>query len=291
MDSIDRISIVTPSFNQGKYLKICMSSVLAQAVPGLEYILMDGGSTDGSIEIIRQFADRLAYWQSQPDGGHMDALNAGFARSTGEIMGWLNSDDMLMPWALSVVQSVFARFPQVEWLTTRFPMVMNPEGTILNARQMEGFHAKLFYRGRNVAIHPRFYAGVIQQESTFWRRSLWERAGGKVDASLRIAGDFELWSRFFQFAELYAVSVPLGCFRFQSESLTAKEMNLYLSVCKSILSRFSYSSPALPEILIRRLAHTLPRKFQRWTGLAVSVPIVAQSGRVGEWEIRREWIL
>jgi glycosyltransferase involved in cell wall biosynthesis len=98
---LPRISLVTPSFNQAEFLEATLRSVLDQGYPNLEYIVVDGGSTDGSTAILERYADRLAWWVSEPDRGHGHALNKGFARATGEILGWINSDDLLLPGASS----------------------------------------------------------------------------------------------------------------------------------------------------------------------------------------------
>jgi hypothetical protein len=286
-----KISIVTPSFNQCRFLERSMRSVLGQEAGDLEYIVIDGGSTDGSAETIKAHAAQLAYWRSRPDRGYADALNEGFGRSTGEIMGWLNSDDMLTPWALRAVESVFQALPEVEWVTTLYPLVMNEEGVVIAARQSEGYNAGAFFRGRNVPLAPRFYTSVIQQESTFWRRSLWERAGSRLDDSLRMAGDFELWARFFKHAELYAIGVPLGCFRFQKQSFTSSAMAGYLDECRAVLGRYGYRAPSGLEIIARRIARLLPRRIHPLTGLAYPVPKIRQAGRGSEWIISREWIL
>jgi len=286
-----KFSIVTPSFNQNRFLERSMRSVLGQEIDDLEYIVIDGGSTDGSVETIKAHAARLAYWTSRPDRGYADALNAGFARSGGEIMGWLNSDDMLTPWALRVAESIFRALPDVEWITTLYPLVMDEDGMVIAARHVEGYTAGAFYRGRNVPLAPGFYTSVVQQESTFWRRSLWERAGARMDDGLRMAGDFELWARFFQHAELHAVGVPLGCFRFQKKSFTSSGMNSYLEECRTVLRRYSFRAPSPFETSVRRIARLLPRRVYAVTGLAYPVAKIRQEGRGSEWTVSREWII
>jgi len=285
------ISLVTPSYNQGRFLDACIQSVLDQEYPGLEYFVMDGGSGDDSADIIRRHAGSLTGWRSSPDGGHMEAVQDGFERSTGEVMGWLNSDDMLAPWALRVVGEVFGRFPGVQWITSMYPMVMNEDGLVAGARRSEGFNAEAFYRGRNAPFNPWFYSSMIQQESTFWRRGLWEKAGARVDTALRVAGDFELWSRFFEHAELHALAVPLGIFRFQPESFTAREFEAYMEVCRRVLAKFSHRPPSRPETLARRIARELPDRWQRLTGLAYPVSHIVRSSGETPFEIRKAWIV
>jgi glycosyltransferase involved in cell wall biosynthesis len=219
-----RISIVTPSFNQAAYLEPAIDSVLGQKYPALEYVIMDGGSTDGSVEIIRRHEAALSAWTSAPDGGHYAAVNAGFAKTSGEIMAWLNADDQYLPWTFSVVAEVFAQFPEIEWATTRWPLRWDKRGRAVRCAARAGYARAAFLRG---AYLPGDGREVIQQESTFWRRSLWERAGAKIDTSFPLGGDFELWARFFQHAELFAIDTPLGGFRVHGDQRSALQREQY----------------------------------------------------------------
>ena len=158
-----KISIVTPSHNQGQLIEETIRSVLSQEYPNLEYIIIDGASTDNSVEIIKKYEQHLAYWVSEPDEGHAHALNKGFSRATGEIMAWINSDDKYLPWTFSVVAEVFNTHKDIEWIT--------------------GYHSLWDIYGRQVkalAVYKNIYDFLlgrydwIQQESVFWRRSLWE---------------------------------------------------------------------------------------------------------------------
>lgn len=228
------ISIVTPSFNQAQFLEDAMSSVLAPQGVALEYVIMDGGSTDGSVEIIRRHAQRLAYWQSTPDGGQYEAINAGFARTTGEIMAWLNSDDKYTPWALEVVAEIFATNPEIDWITSAYPLSWDSAGRAIYCSRCD-CSSTGFLQGQHLP-HP-VWAGshFIQQESTFWRRRLWDKAGGYVDCSLRYAADFELWSRFAQHAEIYAVETPLGGFRHHGQQKTHLAYAEYIKEADRVL--------------------------------------------------------
>lgn len=216
------ISIVTPSYNQGQFLPYALDSILDQGYPHLEYVVIDGGSDDASPEIIKGREDRLTYWVSEKDEGQYDAINKGFSYTTGEIMGWLNSDDMYMPKALWVVGAVFARLPRVEWLTTQFPLTWNESGAARECRYVRGYGSQALLRGAYLTGGSWHATGVVQQESTFWRRSLWERAGGYVDERMRYAADFDLWARFAKLTDIYAVAAPLGGFRCHDAQKTAK---------------------------------------------------------------------
>ena len=204
-----KVSLVTPVFNSVRYLEATFRSVLSQGYPNLEYIVIDGGSTDGSLDIVRKYEGQLHTWVSEPDRGMYDAINKGFARSSGDLMGWISATDMLHAGSLFVVGSVFRTFPQVEWITGR-PTGFSDDGMAAEILKLRRWSRWPFLAGAN---------RYIQQESTFWRRSLWERAGSRVDDSRRNASDFELWVRFFRFAKLYSVDALIGGFRSHPDSL------------------------------------------------------------------------
>ncbi|MCH7686389.1 MAG: glycosyltransferase, partial [Planctomycetes bacterium] len=145
-----KISIVTPSFNQGRYLEETIQSVLSQDYPNLEYMIMDGGSTDESFDILHRYESRLTFWQSSPDGGQYEAINSGFARTDGEIMAWINSDDKYTPWAFSVVAEIFLTFPEIEWITTLYPLTWDAAGRAVACGQRTGYTITAFLKGRNI---------------------------------------------------------------------------------------------------------------------------------------------
>ncbi|KUJ77498.1 glycosyltransferase family 2 protein [Ruegeria profundi] len=206
MPELPRISLVIPNLNCAKFIERTIRSVLDQNYPNLELILSDGGSTDGSLEIIEKYRPHFSHMISEPDSGQANALNKGFAFATGEIMGWINSDDILLPDSLSLVGSLFTLNQKTEWLTGRL--------TVID----ENDQVQCAVRPRPLT-HERFLAADyqwIQQESAFWRRSLWTRAGGYLDESLSLAVDGELWLRFSRYAQLTSVHKQIGAFRVRS---------------------------------------------------------------------------
>ena len=252
-NNFPKISIVTPSFNQAEYLEETIKSVLSQNYPNLEYIIIDGGSTDGSVEIIKKYADRLAYWVSEPDKGHGDALNKGFQHSTGEIMAWLNSDDLYFPWTLNAVSEIFSAHPEVEWLTTTKRVSLEIDNLTHKEFTFVNFGKSGYKRGFYLFASDN----VISQESTFWRRSLWERAGGYVNETSRVMPDFELWSRFWEVGDLHSATVRLGIFRRHQSQATSDQYKACLEeearIFKSRVGNVpSEKSLFIPRMLVRR---------------------------------------
>lgn len=230
MKDFPKISIVTVNFNQADYLEACILSVLNQNYPNLEYIIIDGGSDDGSVEIIKKYENQLAYWVSEPDEGQYFAVQKGFERSTGEIMSWLNSDDLYQPNSLFGVAEIFETYSDVKWLTG-IAREYNEQGVIIN-RIMPNWSRWSKYRFLTYDFQ------FVQQESTFWKRSLWDKAGGKMDTSLVLAGDMELWARFFRFEKLYTTTYGLGGFRYRSDDQRSVLLRAkYLKECYHVIRR------------------------------------------------------
>lgn len=228
INTLPKISIITPSFNQGEFLEECIVSVLSQNYPNLEYIIMDGGSSDNSVEIIKKFEKYLTYWQSNDDGGQYAAIEDGFRRSTGEIMAWLNSDDKYHHNAFYKVAYMFSTYRYLEWIVGR-PTTWDKNGDVIHV-----FDYLPTY-GRGKFLQKDYNDPFIQQESSFWRRSLWEKAGGYLRKDLDYAGDLELWLRFFRFAELHTVDAILGGYRSHDNQKTALCMDKYMAEAGSIL--------------------------------------------------------
>lgn len=241
---LPKISIVSPSFNQGVFLEDTILSILNQGYSNLEYVIIDGGSSDDSIDIIKKHENRLTYWGSEQDEGQYHAINKGFSHATGEVMAWLNSDDMYLPWTLQCVGEIFASYPEVEWLTSCFPMSSNQQGVPVYCRSVDaGFSRDGFLQGQNFAGGDWPNQGYIQQESTFWRRELWEKTGGRLNENFELAADFELWARFFEYADLIGVEVPLALFRNQPAQRSSVRVQDYISECHAILKQYGGGVP------------------------------------------------
>lgn len=221
-----KITLVTPSYNYGRYLEACLDSALSQNYPNLEHIVMDGGSSDNSVEILKKYQKYLSYWQSRPDGGQYSAIEEGFRRGSGELMTWLNADDMFHPGAFGTVASVFGADWSIEWLMGR-PNSFDEQG-----RQ------KHVLSSLPLNSRAKYLAGdeFIQQEGVFWRRTLWERSGGYLDKELLLAADLELWARFFRSARLLSVDALLAGFR-DHPLQKSKDKAAYTAEADRVLAR------------------------------------------------------
>lgn len=227
-NALPKISIVTPSFNQGEFLDYCIDSVLSQNYPNLEYIIMDGGSSDNSVEIIKKYEKYLTYWQSRPDGGQYAAIEEGLMRSTGDIMAWLNSDDKYHHNAFYKVAYTFTTFPHLEWIVGR-PTFWDKNGNVSLVDHV------LHTYGREKFLQRDYSNPFIQQESSFWRCSLWKKAGSYLRKDFEYAADLELWLRFFRYAKLQTVDTILGGYRIHGNQKAVLCMDKYIAEAELIL--------------------------------------------------------
>lgn len=214
VERLPSISLVTPSFQQARFLGRTIDSVLNQRYPKLEYFVQDGASTDGTTEVLRHYGGRLTGWQSAKDGGQSHAINLGFARTTGDIMAWLNSDDLLMPGALHRVAEYFACHPEVD--------VIYGHRILIDEQDLEIDRWVLPAHDDEVLS----WADFVPQETLFWRRAIWEKVGGQIDESFRFAMDWDLLLR-FRDAGARMVRLPdfLGAFRIHDAQKTSAQIN------------------------------------------------------------------
>jgi glycosyltransferase involved in cell wall biosynthesis len=249
-----RIALVTPAFNSIRYIEATIQSVLAQNYPNLDYFIVDGGSTDGTIDVIKKYEHVISGWMSEPDKNPYEAISKGFSRTSGEIMGWINSTDMLQVGGLAVVGSVFATLRSIDWITG-WPTYFTDEGYPMVVKRIPRWS-----RGRFLAGANRF----IQQESTYWRRSLWDRAGGQLNTKYRAEGDFDLWVRFFRHAKLHTVEAIVAGYRCHPNSLSQGNLETYTSVCDEIADSELRVIPG----------HILAKSFRRVSKTIARIPKV-----------------
>ncbi len=205
------ISVVTPNLNQGPFLEATIRSVVDQGYPNVQYIVQDGGSSDESLDVIHKLEGRIAYWKSEKDSGQANAINRGMDHATGEIMAYLNSDDILMPGSLAYVARYFARHPEVD-VVYGHRILIDEEGSDIG-RWVLPPHDD----------HVLAYVDYVPQETMFWRRSIWDKVGGRLDEAFHFAMDWDLILRFRDAgAKFHRLPRFLGAFRISSDNKTTK---------------------------------------------------------------------
>jgi uncharacterized protein YoxC len=221
-EALPTMSIVTPSFRQAHLIERTIASVVDQQYPNLQYFVQDGGSDDGTPAVLEKWSLHLTGWESKRDSGQSAAINLGFAKTSGDIMAWLNSDDLLMPGSLNFVAHYFQKHPEVDVLY----------GDRLLIDEDDALIGRWVLPGHDNAVLP--WADFVPQETLFWRREIWDRAGGGIDESFRFAMDWDLLLRFRAAGARFAhVPKYLGAFRIHASQKTSaaisdigfKEMN------------------------------------------------------------------
>lgn len=198
-----KISIITPSYNQGQFLEATILSVLNQNYPNLEYIVIDGGSTDNSVEIIRKYQKRLHFWVSEKDAGQTDAINKGIRRSSGDIIGWLNSDDKYVEGAFLEVKNCFERHPDC-LLVYGNRILIDAQDNVIGWGVLPPFD-------------PSKSGFTVCSETAFWKREASQRAG-ELKTEIRFAMDLEFFCRLYQIGKFHKTNRFLGCFRCHDNS-------------------------------------------------------------------------
>jgi glycosyltransferase involved in cell wall biosynthesis len=212
--NLPTISIVTPSFRQGNFIERTLLSVLNQNYSKLEYHVQDGGSPDQTTTILKRYEEQLSSWSAKKDSGQSQAINHGFANTSGEIMALLNSDDLLLPNALAIVADYFNRHPDVD--------VVYGNRLLIDEYDME--IGRWIMPGHDSDVLS--WVDYVPQETMFWRRRIWDKIGGQVDESFRFAMDWDLLVRFRDAGAKFA-HIPrfLGAFRIHAHQKTSAAIN------------------------------------------------------------------
>lgn len=209
------VTVVTPSWNSTEFIERTIQSIRNQTYKNIEFIVVDGGSTDGTVEMIKRHADAVTSWISEPDSGMYDAINKGMRQARGEILAYLNSDDFYYPGTLDFVARYFADHPDVDLLYGDLNFV-DAYDRVLFRQSYPSFRLQRFRSMRHAAIG---------QPAAFWRRSLWERVG-EFDASLKMASDFDFFIRAGETGRLAHVPSILAAFRMHGSSMTQRQLEV-----------------------------------------------------------------
>ncbi len=225
---LPKITLVTPSYNQGVFIEETIESVISQNYPNLEYIVVDGGSTDKSVDIIKKYSSHIDYWESKPDSGQTDALLKGFNRATGDIFCWLNSDDILEPGTLFEVAEFFFENPEAELVYGNATWI-DKDSKVLRSKKEHDFNQFVFLYDHN----------YIPQPSTFWRKSLYEKVGG-LNPDISVAMDTDFWIRCLQHTNFYHVNKQWSRMRFHEDAKThpSKMRNLARTQVKEMRKKY-----------------------------------------------------
>lgn len=223
------VSIVTVSYNAVSTIEQTILSVINQSYPNIEYIIIDGGSTDGTVDIIKQYSDRIAYWVSEPDQGMYDALRKGFSKVTGSLCCYINSDDFYALSAIETIVEVFQKYEKVAWL--KGLDVFYDERSVITCIDTPIIVKNRFLQR---GLYTGKYLPWIQQESIFWRSSLNKQIDWERFSQFKLAGDYYMWYCFSKLAKLYILPTYLGGFRKRDGQLSC-QMDAYILELESFV--------------------------------------------------------
>jgi glycosyltransferase involved in cell wall biosynthesis len=207
---LPRISVITPSYNQAAFLERTILSILNQGYPNLEYIIIDGGSTDGSVDIIKRYSNQLAYWESVPDRGQSHAINKGLQHATGDWVCWQNSDDIFYPKAFEILAKTIKKNPDLDLIIGNVKLINEVDELIRPMCYVRPTYKSLLAEGM-----------VLTNQAAFWRHSMHKKIGW-LDESLHYGFDYEWFLRILKFTNAsFHVPVFIGALRFHSETKTS----------------------------------------------------------------------
>jgi len=222
-----KVSIITPSFNQGRFLEQTIKSVICQNYADLEYIVIDGGSTDNSVDIIKKYQDKIDYWVSEEDTGQTNAINKGFQKATGDIIGWLNSDDYFEPNVLKDIVRIFEKDGNI--------------GTVFGKIYIVNERSKKFgerFNRKEITVKRLLNGGVqINQPGAFHRKSLLE-SYGFLDESLNYVMDYELWIRLGQYSKFHQIDRFVANHRLHASCKTRSEFINFIPEIKKVRKKY-----------------------------------------------------
>jgi len=301
------ISVVTPSFNQATFIAETIESVLSQQGDFyIDYVIADGASTDGSPTIIAEYEKLLSEkcrtetisglqfyipekpfslnrckgisyrWISEKDKGHGDALNKGFSKTIGDVMCWLNSDDLYLANAFQTVTEIFRQFDNVKWITglnTNF----NKDGTSRPFTYLQK------HRYKNIYSFLTKHYEWIQQESTFWRRDLWQSAGGRINTDYKFMVDGELWCRFFLHAKLYHVQSELGGYRQHDTNRAILYMPQVRAEMEKAIDLLAHQVPSRTKEIAARIFENAP--IEEMNSDDLNFKIIEKKPDASNWQL------